>query len=233
MDFKIFIDTLLTGTPIAILAALVGIVWQAIYVHSRDKLHDEQVKRELDIEQKKFDAQLEIDKQRFEHQKQLEILRFQYEQKRWREELAREITLRLVEARIKENSEVWIWVKSIALHQLQDGKWPLDHTKTLAQKIKEWRYGKGGLLAEEVTRDVAFTFQTALWEYNGSQENYKRIRQIRRIFREALRADMGMGENIRGQTIYETAEKHQKIKKELHEIQAELGISQEVDTEGG
>jgi len=170
MDFKLFIDTLLTGTPIAILAALVGILWQAIYTRSRDRLHDEQIKRELELE-----------RQKFEYQKQLEVIRFEYEQRRWREELAREITVKLVEARFSEYTEVWSFVESIsASHQM--GGLTTETTKALAEKIKHWRYSKGGLLAEETTRDVAYVFQTALWEYDGSKESYRRMRQARRIF---------------------------------------------------
>ena len=217
MDFKLFIDTLLTGTPIAILAALVGILWQAIYTRSRDRLHDEQIKRELELE-----------RQKFEYQKQLEVIRFEYEQRRWREELAREITVKLVEARFSEYTEVWSFVESIsASHQM--GGLTTETTKALAEKIKHWRYSKGGLLAEETTRDVAYVFQTALWEYDGSKESYRRMRQARRIFLEALRADTGLGENVTGQTIYEATEKRQKIHQELEELKTKLGISSKAD----
>ena len=74
MDFQLFIDALLTGTPVAILVALVGIVWQAIYTRSRDKVHDEQIQRELKLEDQKF-----------KHQREIEELKFGYEQLRWRE----------------------------------------------------------------------------------------------------------------------------------------------------
>ncbi len=214
MDFKLFVDTLLTGTPIAILAALVGIVWQAIYARNRDKLHDEQIRRELELE-----------RQKFEHQKELETLKFEYEQRRWREELARDITLKIVGTRIDEYSKVWSYAEGVAKNQLETGSLTPDATKAIAQKIKNWRYSKGGVLAEETTREAAFAFQTALWEYDGSKEAYKGIRRARAIFRDALRADIGLGEDIRGQTIFETAERRQKIRKELKELQSQLGIT--------
>ncbi len=87
-----------------------------------------------------------------------------------------------------------------------------------------WRYGKGGLLAEETTRDAAFALQTALWEYNGTEETYRRMRSARRIFRDALRADIGLGEDVRGQTIFEASEKRQKIRQEIKDLQSKLGI---------
>ncbi|NJO81506.1 MAG: hypothetical protein HC828_01245 [Blastochloris sp.] len=95
MDFGVFVETLLTGTPIAILATLVGVIWQIFYSYSRDRLAYEQTKR-----------QLELEKQKFEHEKALERLKFEYEQRRWREELGREITLKLMDLRIAEYAKI-------------------------------------------------------------------------------------------------------------------------------
>lgn len=38
MDFRLFVDALLTGTPFAILIAAVGVIWQVVYTCSRDRL---------------------------------------------------------------------------------------------------------------------------------------------------------------------------------------------------
>jgi hypothetical protein len=214
MDFKLFVDSLLTGTPLAILAALVGVVWQLFYVRSRDRLHDEQIRREMEIEKRKFG-----------HQKELEILRFEYEQRRWREELARDITIKIVEGRIEEYSRVWSYIESMAFFQYETGDFAPDIAKKLAIKLRDWRYSKGGLLAEATTREATYTLQTALFKYDGSKESYKSIRRARSIFRDALRADIGLGEDVRGQTIFEATEQRQKIRKELVELQSKLGIN--------
>lgn len=216
MDFKLFVDALLTGTPLAILAALVGVVWQLLYTRSRDRLRDEQTRQELELE-----------KRRFEYQKELEQLRFEYETRRWRQELARGMTQHLVEARIEECARIWSHVESIAIHRLKDGELSAKETRELAGHIKEWRYSKGGLLAETTTRDVIFAFQTALWEYDGTQEAFKRVRRARRLFRNALRAEIGLGEDTTGQTVYEIAEKRQKIREELDRLRSELNLTDE------
>src|SRR5688572_25708834 len=124
MAFKLFIDALLTGTPVAILAALVGIVWQAMYTRRRDKVHDEQVQRELKLEDQKF-----------KHQQEIEKMKFGYEQLRWREELAREIALKHVEVRLEEYAKVWSYVEGVARNQLEKGKLTPEATKAIAQQI--------------------------------------------------------------------------------------------------
>jgi hypothetical protein len=50
LDSKPFVDALLTGTPWAILVAIVGIIWQATYTRSRDKFNDEQSRLMLMLE---------------------------------------------------------------------------------------------------------------------------------------------------------------------------------------
>ena len=167
MDFKLFVDTLMKGTPLAILAALVGVIWQAVYVRSRDKHHDDQARREQDLELKKFAHQNELDKLRFEHQKELETLRFEYDKRRWREELAKEIALKLVDTRSGEYAAIWSHIESVASNRQQLGELTPEVTKALAGRIKAWRYGKGALVAKETTRDAAMTFQKALWNYDG------------------------------------------------------------------
>lgn len=223
MDFNLFIDTLLEGTPTAILVALVGIVWQGIYIYGRDKARDQQFEQQRQLEELKF----QLEDRRFKHQKELEDLRFQYEQRRWREELAREITMKHVEARVDENSRAWSYTEGFAQHTLDGEKLTTATAQEIAAKIKQWRYSKGGLLAEETTRDAAYALQKALWEYSDKKDDaYRRIRRARLIFRNSLRADMGLGE-VAGQSIYEVAEARHKIRAELSELQAQMGLAKD------
>lgn len=217
MDFKLFVDALLTGTPVAILVAAIGVIWQLVYTRSRDKLHDAQIKRERDLEDRKF-----------EHQKALEELKFQYEQRRWREQLAHDVTLSLVEARVEEYAKVWQHVKRIAMNRRDKGDLTSKITSEVAAEIQEWRYDRGGLLAESTTRDAAYAFQKALWEYDGkSQQPTKRMRSARRLFLRALRSDIALSEDVQGKTIYEIIEERQGIREELKELQAQLDITTE------
>ncbi len=225
MDFKSFVEALLTGTPSAILVTLVGVIWQVVYVHSRDKLRDEQARRELNLELQKFEHQEKLDKRRFEHQKELETLRFEYEQRKWREELAKEISVKLVDIRAGEYATIWSQIESIAANKQESGKLTPEVTRALSEKVKAWRYSKGALVAEETTRDAAMAFQKALWDYDGSR-TYRQMRKARRLFRNAMRADLGVGENIEGKTIIEITEQRNKIKKELQALQADLNISE-------
>jgi hypothetical protein len=208
MDLKTFLNTLIHGTPFAILAAAVGVLWQAAYVLSRDRIHDKQARRELNLEQQKF-----------EHQRKLEDLRFQYEQRRWREQLACDLTVKLVEARLDEYSKVWSYVEGVSRSQHHIGAFTAEAAKSIAEKIKLWRYSKGGLLAEETTRSAAMAFQKALFSYDGSDAAYRRVRKGRFLFRDAIRADMGLTDDI-----FQIAEKRQKVREELNKLQSELGM---------
>ena len=125
---------------------------------------------------------------------------------------------------MEEYSKVWSYLEGIARNQLDAGAFTPETTKTIAQKIKAWRYSKGGLLAEETTRDAAFALQRALWNYDETEEAYKSIRRARSILRAALRADTGLSEDIEGQTIFDATEKRQKIREELKALQSKLGI---------
>ena len=211
MDFKTFVNALLHGTPIAILASAVAVIWQVAYTLSRDRFHDRQAKRELELEQQKF-----------EQQRKLEELKFQYEQRRWREQLARDLAVKLVESRLDEYSKVWSYIEGVAKSQHEMGAFTPEVAKSIAEKIKAWRYSKGGLLAEETTRSAAMAFQNALWNYDGSDAAYRRIRRGRFLFRDAIRADMGLTEEI-----FQLAEKRQKVREELEKFQSELDIGHE------
>lgn len=214
MDFRLFTDALLTGTPLVILATVVGLVWQAIYTLSRDKINKEQARRALEFEEEKL-----------KHQKVIEELRFCYEQRRWREVLAHDITLKLVEARLAEYSKVWSYIEGVAISEAEARTLSPDATKAIATKIKNWRYSPGGLLAQSVTRDAAFTLQTLLWNYDGSEAAYRRIREARRIFRDALRADIGLGKNAVGESILDTVETMHNIRKDLENLQTKSDIN--------
>lgn len=213
MDFSLFVNTLMTGTPVAILAAAVGLIWQVLYVRSRDKLQDEQMKREIKLEEQKF-----------KHNKELEELRFQYEQRRWRESLGKELILKLLAERIESFARLWQIMEGISTSQKKVAP---EETRALAGEVLKWRYGKGGLLAEDVTRDAVFAFQQALWDYDGSKEKYQVIRRTRKLVLISMRADMGLSEDISGQSIYKIAEKRQNIGSELAKIQDQLGIKKE------
>jgi hypothetical protein len=215
MDFALFVNTLLTGTPIAILAAAVGLIWQALYVRSRDKLQDEQMKRELNLEGQKF-----------QHSKELEELRFQYEQRRWRESLGKELILKLLAERIESFAKLWQTMEGISTSKT---KVTPEDSRVIAGEVLKWRYSKGGLLAEDVTRDAVFAFQQALWNYDGSKEKYHVIRRTRKLVLVSMRADMGLGEDISGQSIYKIAEKRQNIGSELSKIQEQLGIKKDAE----
>jgi len=207
MDFGIFVSTLLNGTPVAILAAAVGIIWQVFYTYNRDKLEREQTKRQLELEQQKF-----------EHEKDLERLKFEYEQRRWREELGREITIKLMELRIKEYSKVWNSIQKISFSEKLTKK----VTQDVANNIKGWRYELGEIITEQVTSDAIIALQKALWDYDETPEAFKRIRDLRLIVLKALRTDVGLGENVSGQTIYQMVENRQNIQKELAKFEKEV-----------
>ena len=207
MGFEIFIDTLLNGTPIAILAAVVGVIWQVFYTYSRDKLEQEQNKRQLALEQQKF-----------EHEKDIERLKFEYEQRKWREELGREITIKLMELRIKEYSDVWNIIQKISFSE----KMTKETSQSVANEIRSWRYELGEIITEQVTSDSIMALQKALWAYDESQESFKRIRDLRLIVLRALRTDIGLGENVSGQTIYQIVENRQNIQKEFARFEKEL-----------
>jgi hypothetical protein len=213
MDFALFVNTLLTGTPVAILAAAVGLIWQAWYVRSRDKLQDQQMKRELNLEEQKF-----------RHDKELEELRFQYEQRRWRESLGKELILQLLAERIESFARLWQIMEGVSTSKTKVTR---DNTRAIAGEVLKWRYSKGGLLAEDVTRNAVFAFQQALWDYDGSREKYHVMRRTRKLVLISMRADIGLGEDISGQSIYKIAEKRQNIGSELAKIQDELGIKKD------
>jgi hypothetical protein len=213
MDFGLLVNTLLTGTPIAILVAVVGLIWQAFYVRSRNKLQDQQMKREIELEERKF-----------EHNKKLEELRFEYEQRRWRESLGKELILKLLTERIESYTRLWQIMEGVSTSKTEVKP---NVTRAMAEDVLKWRYGKGGLLAEDVTRDAVFAFQQALWDYDGLKQKYHVIRRARKIVLISMRADLGLGEDISGQSIYKIAEKRQNIGTELATIQAQLGIKKD------
>lgn len=209
MDLKSLTDTLIHGGPIAILVAAVGVLWQIAYAILRDRVHDKQAQRELRLEQRKFD-----------HQRTLEDLKFEYEQRRWREQLAGELTVKLVDARLDEYSRIWSYVRVVARSEMEKGAFTPEVAKDLDGKVQAWRFSKGGLLAEETTRGAAYAFQRALWDYDGSTEAFHRAREGRFVFRGAIRADIG----LTGDVFQLTEERFQKVQGKLDRLNSELGI---------
>jgi hypothetical protein len=65
-----------------------------------------------------------------------------------------------------------------------------------------------------------------VWAYDGSEEGYKQIKIARKLFRDALRADIGLGEDI-----FKIAEEkiQQESKIKLQELQKQLGIDPSSD----
>jgi hypothetical protein len=200
-----FLQSVIKGlgesTGWAVVVGLVGAFWQGIYIYSRDRSRDRQTQRESELQEK-----------RFEQQSKLEKLRFEHELRRWREELATQLTLKNVDVRLAEYAQVWAHVSAVASHRMGDGEVTPELTQKLARQVHDWRYAKGGLLADEPTRHAAMEFQRALWAFDGRDESYQLIRSMRRHFRDALRADMGLGENALGDKIIDVAERIQKTR---------------------
>lgn len=209
----------LKGIPWAVLIASVGAVWQLIYAYIRDRSRDKEEERRHEFERAKF-----------ENQKALELIRFEYEQRKWREQLATQISLKHVDARLSEYAQLWGLVRVVARHMKESASLTPENAKQTAAKVEAWRYATGGLLAEEITRDAALAFQASLWHYDGSLEKYQRIRRARELLRAALRSDLGIGEDSSGQTIFDAAEKRQKIKRDLTALQENLGLSKTGDS---
>jgi|ERR1051326_258733 hypothetical protein len=205
------------GIPWAVLIAAVGAVWQLIYAYIRDRSRDKEEDRKHTFERAKF-----------ENQKTLELIRFEYEQRRWREQLATQLSLKHVDARLTEYAHLWSYVRVAAKHNAGKSLTP-EKAKDTAAAVETWRYSSGGLLAEEITRDAALAFQGALWNYDASEEGYNRIRQARRLLRDALRSDLGLGEDSSGQTIFDAAERRQKIKEDITVLQKKLGMGTSSD----
>jgi len=214
-DFKVLVDALIKGTPWAVFIAAIGAIWQLVYAYTRDRAASEEAQRRYELEERKFQNQKAIEDQKFAYQKSLEMLRFEYEQRKWREQLATQLALKHVEARLIDYAEIWSEVKAVAKHNQKSGSLTPAIAQQAATIIESWRYSRGGLLAEETTRDAALAFQTALWSYDGTSEAFKRIRQARKLLRAALRADMGLGEDTFGQNILDATERRNKIKEDL------------------
>lgn len=215
MDFSVLVDALIKGTPWAILIAAVGAVWQVIYISGRDKSHDKQTQMLYRLEREKFENQKILDAAKFENRRLLA----EYEQRKWREQLSTQLTLKHFDARLAEYVQLWTIVEMAARHRFNDHLLTPDAAKAAASKVRSWRYSKGGLLAEETTRDAAYLLQMALWHFDGSKESYDLTREARYLLRSALRADLGLGEDALGDSIVDAAQRRQRIKAELNTLQ--------------
>jgi hypothetical protein len=208
---------LLEGTPWAISVAVIGVVWQYVYKILRDKINDKVTAQKQKLENEKFENQGKIEK-----------LRYDYERSKWREQLALQLVQKHIDARLSEYSKLWNLAQRVAKHTVEYSSLNETITRSIALEVEVWRYSKGGLLAEETTREAALEFQTALWEYDKSENAYKRIRKARNLIRLALRADMGLGNDIDGRSIFDITSDRQEVKnqeiKEMSMLMKDLGI---------
>jgi hypothetical protein len=222
-DFKPVIDALIHGesAALAVYVALIGVLWQIVYAIVKDRLARKDAAERFRLESEKFASQSKLDLARFEHERGLENQKFEYDKLKWRETLSLEVAKRLLDARLEAYPPIWELVRAVARHTQRSDELHPDRCKALAQDVETWRYGKGGLLAEDTTRDAALALQSALWEYDGSPEGYRKVRLARRLVRKALRADMGLGSE--GQDIFYQTAVRQRIAQEL----AALGVPRE------
>lgn len=209
MDFQLFVNALLQGSPIALLAALVGLIWQLYYVRSRDRLNDGQVRRQHSLEE-----------QRFEHEKALAQIRFEYEQRKWREDLSREAMIKLMDRRVTAYVELWQAMRPYIVGQ----QLPVELAREMATFIRNWRYQCGDIIAEILTYDAIVVLQKALWEYDETPTSLHQVRTARRVFLKSLRADIGLGQDTEGRTLYDLVEQRQHIRADLQQLQRELKI---------
>jgi hypothetical protein len=214
-EFGPLVDVLRTGTPIAVLVTLVGYVWQGLYTHNRNKLQDAQQERTLALQDAQHNRTLALEREKFKHQKDLESQRFEYEKDRWREELGREMMIKLLDERVTAYADLWGLIEFASSSNKERDKATARH---IAGEVREWRYGKGNLLAEDITRDAVYEFQKALWSYDPDYEpSYQKMRDARKLVLRSLRADLGLGKNVSGETIYEILAARQAIGQELDE----------------
>ena len=223
-DFKPIVDALIKDAPTAVYVALIGIIWQIVYALVKDYLARKDALEKLKLETERFTFQSKAEALRFEHQRALEKQKFEYEKLKWREQLSLELAKRHLDARLDAYPPLWSHVRVVARHTERSGTLTPDQCKSIATEIEAWRYGKGGLLAEETTRDAAMTLQSALWQYDSTPESFVRVRQARRLVRAALRADMGLGANSEGQDIFDASAARQRIAQELATLQPQLDI---------
>lgn len=224
VDFKILIDSVLKSAPWAILFAVVGVIWQLVYIYHRDKTRDKQKQIELDLAKGKNELEKGLESEKFKHQKAIEMLRFQYEQLRWKEQFLIQSNMKLIDARIEEYSKLWQELQPIAIHRKKDGKLTNEVARNVANSIMQWRYAKGGLLDSDNARTAAHILQTKLWHYDDSDAEYAMIREARKEVRYAIRSDMGLGTTLEGEHILDVAEKHAKIVSDLDKTKQELGV---------
>jgi hypothetical protein len=180
-------------------------------------------KRQRDAEENRKNQAAVLEQAKFEFQTGIEKEKLGIERRKWRNELSIEVTLKLLEARLIEYSSLWTSIQGVATHRMKSGELTKDSARELARDVEKWRYSKGGLLAEPLTRDAAFVFQTAVWDFDGTRENYRHIRDARRILRDALRADMGVHE-VGGKSLIDVAA--DRITADLAELQDRLGITE-------
>jgi hypothetical protein len=149
----------ISGPASALMVALVG--FYATNIYNR---------RQRAAEDRRKEAASNLENEKFEAQKKIEKVRFDYERQRWREELSSQVALKHVETRLTEYSALWSRVGAVATHRRASGELTQAVARELASHVENWRYSMGGLLAEPTTRDAAFAFQRAAWDYDETKE---------------------------------------------------------------
>ncbi len=181
------------------------------------------------LESRRVDRAVDLEERRHAHESRLQTARFDYEKEKWREDLSLEVARRHLEVRIDETPKLWSLVRGVAYHLTSNESLEVEHTKAIAKEVEAWRYSRGGLVAEEETRDVALAFQTVLWDNSGTKADYKKIRQVRRLLVRCLRADLGLGRTADGEDIYGRVEARFGLKERLSKLQDELKLPRESD----
>ena len=117
----------------------------------------------------------------------------------------------------------------VAHNRMQSGELTQSAARELATHVENWRFSTGGLLAEPTTREAAYAFQRVLGNYDGTRENYRRIRAARKILRDALRAEIGVSEDTFGHSFISVANDRLRTGLELKELEERLGIEADPD----
>jgi hypothetical protein len=181
MGIELFVRSLLITLPIAVFTAGAGLCLLILYFRNRERLLRQDARSALELEQQKF-----------ANQRELELLRDKNERQRIRDEHNRKMAMVMRNERIQAYVHIW---KIIADIPQTRAELKPESAKAMAARIRAWRLDKGGLLSDDLTRDVVLATQQALSEYANSEQAFTLVRRMRRLLRFTLRVDLGLGES--------------------------------------